>query len=52
MVADSRVKQLAAGEIVEFQALGRLHVPAILGNAGSATKDVEDPIEFVLLDME
>jgi hypothetical protein len=51
-VADGRVKQLAAGEIVEFQALVRLYVPAILDQAGSTEKDIELPIEFVFLDVE
>lgn len=51
-VADQRVNQLVAGEIVEFQALVRLSVPAILDQAGSAEKDIDLPIEFVFLDVE
>lgn len=50
--ADGRVKQLAGGEIVGFQALVRLSVLAILDQAGSAAKDIELPIECVLRDVE
>ncbi|MBI3825621.1 MAG: hypothetical protein HY294_06480 [Candidatus Rokubacteria bacterium] len=50
--ADGRVKQLVAGDIVEFQALVRLFVPAILDQAGSVEKDIDLPIEFVFLDVQ
>jgi hypothetical protein len=49
--ADVRVSQLAAGEIVQFQALVRLYVSAILDKAGSNSKDIELPIEFIFLDV-
>ncbi|MGH2609549.1 MAG: hypothetical protein ACRDHF_10745 [Tepidiformaceae bacterium] len=49
---DGRVNQVVAGEIVEFQALVRLSVSAILDQAGSTEKDIELPIEFVFLDIE
>ena len=50
--ADGRVRQLAPGDIVEFQALVRLSIPAILDQTGLAEKDIELPIEFVFLEVE
>lgn len=50
--AEGRVSQVVARDIVEFQALVRLYVPAILDQAGSATKNIDLPMEFVFLDIE
>jgi len=50
--AHTKAQVLAVGDIIEFQALGRLHVPTLLDQAGTDTQQIPLPIEFVFLDLE
>ena len=51
-VAATKAQPLSFGDIIEFQALGRLHVPTLLDQAGADPQEIPLPLEFVLLDLE
>ena len=51
-VAASKVQPLASGDIIRFQALIRMNLPAILGEVGPTAAETPLPVEFVLLDLE
>lgn len=51
-VASTKVQSLAPGKIVQFQALGRIHLPTILDQLSLTAKQIPLPVEFVLLDLE
>lgn len=50
--ANTKVQSLAPGNIVQFQALIRIHVPRILDQLSLTAKQIPLPVEFVLLDLE
>ncbi len=50
--ANTKVQSLAPGNIVQFQALVRIHVPTILDQLSLTAKQIPLPVEFVLLDVE
>jgi len=51
-VAGTKVQALSFGDIIEFQAMGRLHLPTVLDQAGADAQEIPLPLEFVLLDLE
>jgi hypothetical protein len=51
-VAQTKIQSLGLGDIIEFQALIRMHLPTILDQISSAAQDIPLPVEFVLLDLE
>jgi hypothetical protein len=51
-VAQARIQPLVLGDIIEFQALIRVHLPTLLDQLGSTAQDIPLPVEFVLLDLE
>ena len=51
-VAETKVQPLVPGDIIQFQALIRMHLPPILDQLGPSAQEVPLPVEFVLLDLE
>lgn len=51
-VAETKIQPLVPGDIIQFQALIRMHLPTILDQVDSAAKDIPLPVEFVFLDLE
>jgi hypothetical protein len=51
-VAHTKIQPLVPGDIIEFQALIRMHLPTILDQIGSTAEEIPLPVEFVLLDLE
>jgi hypothetical protein len=51
-VAQTKVQPLVPGDIIEFQALIRMHLPTILDQISSTAQEIPLPVEFVVLDLE
>jgi hypothetical protein len=51
-VAETKIQPLVPGDIIEFQALIRIHLPTILDQISSTAQEIPLPVEFVLLDLE
>jgi hypothetical protein len=50
--ANAAAQSLVFGDIIQFQALIRMHLPTILGGLSNAATEIALPIEFVILDVE
>ncbi len=50
--ANTKMQSLVPGNIVQLQALGRIHVSTILDQLSLTAKQIPLPVEFVLLDLE
>jgi hypothetical protein len=51
-IAQAKIQPLVPGDIIEFQALIRVHLPTILDQISSTAQEIPLPVEFVLLDLE
>lgn len=51
-VAETKIQPVLPGDIIEFQALIRMHLPTILDQISSTAQEIPLPVEFVLLDLE
>jgi hypothetical protein len=51
-LAQTKVQPLVPGDIIEFQALVRMHLPTILDRISSTAQEIPLPVEFVFLDLE
>jgi hypothetical protein len=51
-VTETKIQPLVPGDIIEFQALIRMHLPTILDQISSTAQEIPLPVEFVLLDLE
>ncbi len=51
-VAHTKAPTLGPSDIITFQALIRIHLPTILDQASTMSRDIPLPVEFVLLDLE
>ncbi len=50
--AHNKAQNLNAGDVIQFQALVRIHLPTILDQLGDQPLEIQLPLEFVLLDLE
>jgi hypothetical protein len=51
-VAHAQIQAVAPGDIIEFQALIRMRLPAVLDQLSATAREISLPVEFVLLDLE
>jgi hypothetical protein len=50
--ADTQLQAMASGDLVRFQALIRMHLPALLDPLSTTAQTIALPVEFVLLHLE
>ena len=50
--ADTAAQSFASGDIINFQALIRMHMPTLLASLSITPTEIALPVEFVILDVE
>jgi hypothetical protein len=51
-IAQTKIQPLVPGDIIDFQALIRMHLPTILDQISSTAQEIPLPVEFLFLDLE